>query len=111
MQVVAGSPSQANVSIISLKMSLFEDSPNYVIGRVLAIHSGVDDLGTGKSRMSRTMGDSGPIVTCALIKVPLRAQLFQHKLVFNIQVYKKPESYTSVDSQKDVKCVLVEFRL
>lgn len=43
--------------------------PNSVIGRTLVIHAGEDDLGAGDSPESKTTGNSGARIACAIIGV------------------------------------------
>ncbi|KAF7728388.1 Superoxide dismutase [Cu-Zn] [Apophysomyces ossiformis] len=45
------------------------DGPTSVIGRAVVIHAGVDDLGRGNSPDSKTTGNSGSRLACAVIGV------------------------------------------
>ena len=66
--MLAGSPSRADVHILSTAMSLFGGNRS-ILNHPLVIHAQPDDLGLGGSAKSRTGGNSGPVVTCAMIQL------------------------------------------
>ncbi|XP_055332027.1 uncharacterized protein LOC129583981 [Paramacrobiotus metropolitanus] len=55
------------VTVSSPLISLYPQSPSFVIGRTLVIHEKPDDLGRGGDQQSRETGNSGARIGCGII--------------------------------------------
>ena len=57
-----------HVDIVDKEISLGY-GPNSILGRVIVVHQGVDDLGRGGNAGSMVSGNAGPRVACGIIEV------------------------------------------
>lgn len=65
--VVAEASGVGKVNLIDSLIQL--NGPNSIVGRSLVIHADVDDLGAGGHELSKTTGNAGSRVGCAVIGI------------------------------------------